>query len=69
MSDDRDVDVDHAFTQLDAALCLRSVAIGEQRAKQYFDEVTPSTRRVVIDGKAFLVAIMPSSGGEKSPSR
>ncbi len=58
MSEERSKDVDHAYTQLDAALCLRSVAIGEQRKKQYFYEVSPTVRRVLIDDKVYVMTLV-----------
>lgn len=54
---DRDTDVDNAFKQLDGALCIWSRAKGEQPLKQYFHEVTPNVRRMLLDDKIYQVII------------
>jgi len=44
----RDPKIEDAFKQLDGALCIWARAKGEQPLKQYFHEVTPFIRRVII---------------------
>ncbi len=57
MSDTRDPKIDDAFTQLDGALCIWSRAKGEQPLKQYIEEVTPNTRRVLIGDTVFVFTV------------
>jgi hypothetical protein len=40
--------VEDAFKQLDGALCIWARAKGETPLKQYFHQVTPNVRRVLI---------------------
>lgn len=53
----RNEDVDDAFKQLDGALCLWARAKGENPMKQYFHEVTPIHRRMIIGDVVFDVTI------------
>lgn len=54
---ERSIDVDKAYSGLDAGLCLRARAMGEVPLKQYFHEVTPSVRRVIINDKVFNIVL------------
>jgi hypothetical protein len=54
---DRSVDIDKAFSGLDAGLCLRARAMGETPLKAYFHEVTPNVRRLLINDKVFQVVL------------
>lgn len=63
----REPKIDNAFAQLDAALCLRSRAIGEVPLKEYFHEVTPTVRRMLIDGVLFNVVM--SLSDDEPPTR
>lgn len=62
----REPKIDNAFNQLDAALCLRARAIGEVPLKEYFHEVTPTVRRMLIDGVVFNVVVSLSEEEPKT---
>lgn len=53
-------DVEKIFSALDAALCLRARASGEQPAKQYFWHSTPNVAKLLLDGGIFQIVLTPA---------
>jgi hypothetical protein len=60
-------DVNNAFTQLEAALCLLARAKGESPAAQYFTEKTQHVRVLTLDGAEFQVVMTSADQGEEKP--
>ena len=54
---ERDKDVDQAYKELDGALCIWARAKGETPLKQYFHEVSPNVRRMLLNDKVYQVIV------------
>lgn len=64
-NDNRDPGVDDAFKQLDGALCIWARAKGETPLREYFHEVTPNSKRMLLGDKVFLVTIAEAKDDEQ----
>lgn len=54
---ERDPRIDSAFKELDGALCIWARAKGENPAPEYFHEVTPNIRRVIIGDAVYQMIL------------